>query len=1148
MKRWLAAMMVFILFVYPMLLPPKAYAAGTMFTSVASQLSTTMALDANGQIWAWGSNISGQFGDGTNVSTRTPKKITVMDNGAPVTFKEVKPGFNSALALDTGGQLWSTGDNGNGQLGLGAGTASTMVWTKVEVMDGGTAVTFKKIASLRFTSLALDSDGTLWIWGFRTSTPDPYVPTKKELTDGNGDPVVFETLEGNEENGIAIDSTQHIWEIFHVQYMPARLSVMDGAVEAEFQSIAAGAGFGTGTFLMLAIDSIGSVWTWGGNDQGQLGDGQISGDRWFPEKNPVLDNGTPVKFAQVSGGNKHVLALDENGDMWTWGMNVAGQLGDGTTINSAPQKVAVSDNGTSIQFVSLTAGFDVSYGLDQDGRLWSWGNQNMLGDGGNGTGSQATPKKIFLQPTVTLQTSVASSTYLQPITLTASLTGDLDIPTGNVEFRDGGLPLGSSSLAANGTATLTVSSLQPRTHNYTVHYAGDDYYLARTTNNFAFQVTMPDAPVISIIPSTTAQTNDPVTLNVTTSTYGIGNSLYSLKWLPGDHNASAFAGAGTDILASGSFDVAINGSYTVYAKDLAGNETVKKIEVVNIVPLPNDSLISPVVASFDKYTGAAANADVSTGLTLNGNTLSSVANGAAALAQGTDYTVTGSTVTILKSYMMTQPVGTTSLTFAFSGGADQTLAITVGDSTPSPTPTPTPTPTPSATPSPTPTATPISSPNPASTSSNVQPNYQIITDSSGRVVVIVDPTLLVTEKKPDGTNVQKLMVPESILNQAAGQLKDTARPIIIFRIDNKESAVQVQLPASSLAAIGKSFPNAVIEVELKGSSMQLTASVLDLEKLAKRLGVSVSDLKINSTMEQVSDTVRNELVRVGNDKGFSLLGSVVDFKVTAEANGQTIDIGDFGGTYMVQAIVIDQAVAGDLVFAVHYDPATKQVSYIPTQLGARNDGSKQAVMRTPHHSIYAVIRKDNPSFVDMQEHWAKAEVEQLAARFIVIGISDERFAPNDSITRAEFASLLVRSMGVSLEHDSAYQGFTDIASTAWYASAVEAAVRAGLVQGLTSERFGPNEQISREQMAVMLARALTIVSKDRTEPVDSGTEVAFTDQDQISPWAEAAVAETAKAGIITGMAGQTFAPKDFATRAQAAVMLNRFLQAVGFIG
>ncbi|WP_338552779.1 S-layer homology domain-containing protein [Paenibacillus sp. KS-LC4] len=1139
MKRWFAVMMVVLLFIPPMLMPPKASAAGMMFTSVASQLNTTMALDASGQIWAWGSNISGQFGDGTSVSSLIPKKITVMDNGAPVTFKEVKPSFNSALALDTNGHLWSTGDNGAGQLGLGAGTTSTMVWTKIEVMDGGTAVTFKKIASLRSSSLALDSDGKLWIWGFRTWTPDPYIPTKRELTDGNGDPVVFETLEGNEEDGIAIDSTQHIWEIFRGQYIPSRLSVMDGAVEAEFQFIAVGAGYGTGTFLVLAIDSIGSLWSWGGNDQGQLGDGQGSGTRWFPEKNSVLENGNPVKFSQVSGGNKHALALDEHGDMWTWGMNASGQLGDGTTLNADPQKVAVSHNGTSIQFVSLAAGFDVSYGLDQDGRLWSWGIQNMLGDGQNGYGAQATPEKIWLQPEVTLQTSVASSTYLQPVTLTASITGDFDMPTGDVEFRDGALLLGTSSLAANGSATLEVSPLQLGTRALTARYLGDDIYFARTTNNVAFQVAMPDAPALSIMPSTTAPTNDPVTLNVTASTYGIGNSLYSLKWLPGDHHAAAFAGAGTDILTIGSFDVASNGSYTIYAKDMAGNETVRKTEVANIVPLPSDSLISPVAASFDKYTGAIDNVDVQIGLTLNGNTLSSVANGAAALTPGTDYTVIGGTVTILKSYLMTQPVGTTSLTFTFSGGAAQTLTVTLSDSTPSPSPTPTPTPSP--------TATPISSPNPASASSDERPSYQIVKDSSGRVVIIVNSAVLMTEKKSDGTNVQKLSVPESILNQAAGQLKDTANPVIIIRIDNKESAVQVQLPASAIAAIGKSYPNAAIEVELKGSSMQLKASVLDLENLAKRIGVSISDLKITSTMEQVSDTVRNELIRVGNDRGFSLLGEVIDFKVKAEANGQTVDISDFGGSYMVQAIVFDQTVAGDTVFAVHYNPATRQAAYIPTQLGARNDGSKQAVMKTTHHSIYAVIKKGKPNFADMQGHWAKAEVEQLASRLIVNGISADLFAPNDSITRAEFASLLVRSMGIALEHDSAYRRFADIAPTAWYASAVEAAVRAGLVQGLTLERFGPNEQISREQMAVMIARALAIASKEGTEPVAGGAQSAFSDQQFISPWAEAAVAETAKAGIITGMADQIFAPKDFATRAQAAVMLNRFMQAAGFI-
>ena len=95
---------------------------------------------------------------------------------------------------------------------------------------------------------------------------------------------------------------------------------------------------------------------------------------------------------------------------------------------------------------------------------------------------------------------------------------------------------------------------------------------------------------------------------------------------------------------------------------------------------PSNSTISPDTGDFDKKTSAQA--DIETTLTLNGNTLTGISNVGTALVSGTDYTVTGSTVTILKSYLATQPVGTTNLTFTFSGGADQTLTITISDTTP----------------------------------------------------------------------------------------------------------------------------------------------------------------------------------------------------------------------------------------------------------------------------------------------------------------------------------------------------------------------------------------------------------------------------------------------------------------------------------
>ncbi|OXM84341.1 S-layer homology domain-containing protein [Paenibacillus rigui] len=1140
MKKLLSAIMMAIMVISPLLKPAEAHAASVMFTSVASQHNTTLALDANGRIWGWGWNVSGNLGDGTVRYSYWPKQITVTDNGVPVSFKEVKPGFNASLALDTNGNIWGTGDNGSGQLGLGSGTASVLVWTKLQVTDGGSAVVFKKIASLRGTSFALDSNGQLWIWGFRTGSPDFRVPTKQSLTDNHGNPAVFTALEGSDENGMALDSSNHLWRIYDGAYSSGELTVMDGGTEVEFQSIFAGGDYGSGIGRQrLALDTNGELWSWGPDEEGQQGNGAVTGIVGSPTKLSITDNGNPVKLVKITAGNMDVLALDTNGDMWTWGRNASGQLGDNTTVHSdVPHKVPVSDNGIPFQFTSLFAGYEVSYGLDANGLLWAWGGQGntgnygLLGDGGATTGQQLTPKRVYIQPQLSLSASVTSSTYLEPVTFTAAVTGaeGLHTPAGAVRFFDNGQLSNEVSLAVDGTAELTTSSLIAGSHNISALYMGDSMYASGVMASKVVTVVKPEAPVVMLTPSTTVNTTDPVNVSVTVQTYGASNSLAVLKWLPGDNNAAAFVSAGTDILAAKSFVVSSNGIYTVYAKDAAGNEAVNKIDIQNLISLPNNSVISPAAAGFDKYTGSVAHADVTTTLTLNGNTLTGIMNGAATLTPDTDYTVTGSTATISKAYLQAQPTGSLSLTFVFSAGAAQTLTITVSDSTP---------------------VSSGSHSKPSSTStpgaSGEPEKFIIAADASGGIVINVQASALVTETEADGTVIQKLILPEDILNQAAEQLKGASKPVIIIRINDTEKGVQVQLSGTFIAALAQSYPNAAIVTELNRSSLELKASVPDLAGLAKRLGVALSDLKIVTSMERASKSVGADLERIGTNMGFQTVGSPVNFRVMAEANGRSVEIRDFGGAYMVRAIVYNTGSGKGNVIAIQYDPVTGTVSYIPTHLSSRADGSKEAVMKAPHYSIYAVIETKDRSFTDMMGHWAKQDVELLASRLIVNGVSADRYVPEDSVTRAEFASLLVRSMGLSLEHDEGYKGFSDVSSTAWYARTVEAAVKAKLVNGVEADRFDPDGRISREQMAVMIARALTITSGDDKGQENNQTLAAFTDHDAIESWSKDSVGRTVRAGIIEGMDGGRFAPSQSATRAQAAAMLKRFLKKVDFI-
>ncbi|WP_176706629.1 X2-like carbohydrate binding domain-containing protein [Paenibacillus hemerocallicola] len=549
--------------------------------------------------------------------------------------------------------------------------------------------------------------------------------------------------------------------------------------------------------------------------------------------------------------------------------------------------------------------------------------------------------------------------------------------------------------------------------------------------------------------------------------------------------------------------------------------------------------ITPTTASFDRYTGAYDHADVITTLTLHNDTLVSLTNSGAPLTAGIDYTVSGNTVSIAKSYVEAQPYGTTSLTFTFSRGATQTLSITIGDTTPESSggvggnsSSPPNVPLPDA-------ASPVP----------VKPTYRIEEDPLHGVILYIDSSLLVTQLEPDGTTVQKALIPDSAVTEAANLLSRAARPQLIIRVADTASDIQIELSGGAMETISNAAPGAVVEVAGQRARMELQAGGFNLVGLARLLGVAVADLKIVTAMEQVSGDIVKQLQQAGVDVGFQVVGTPINFQVYIEANGQIISIRDMGGTYLVRAIIHDADTEPGHVLAVYFDPATGSVVPVPNKRIMREDGQVEVEMQSPNYRIYSMVSTTKRSFADLKGHWSQQDVELLASKLIVNGVSSEHFAPDVSITRAEFASLLVRSLGMSVEKDQAYRGFDDVASDAWYALAIEAASKAGLVNGISATEFAPNEPITREQMAVMIARAQTLVRtlQGTQSEADSVQLQTFADMQTISSWALRAVGEMVASGIMNGIDPSRFAPAEWATRAQAATILKRFMQSVGFI-
>ncbi|MBI5177804.1 MAG: FecR domain-containing protein [Nitrospinae bacterium] len=312
----------------------------TSILSVAAGAFHTLAVKADGTVWTWGYNDDYQLGDGTDDDRLSP--VVVKGPGGKGTLGNavaVAGGERHTLALKADGTVWAWGYNDDGQLGDDSDDDRK---TPVQVKGPGAQGELDGIVAIAAGashSIALKNDGTVWAWGKNT---------QGQLGDGTAEdhetPVIVKNLEGiiaiaagaNHCVALKNDGTVYTWgkndagqlgdKSVANQLAPVPVKVLSGIT-----AIAAGSAHS------VALKNDGTVWTWGNNFSGQLGISQgVNTIRTVP----VFVDGL-LHVAAIAAGGEHTLAIKSDGTLWSWGKNDNGQLGDGTD-DGRPLPVQVS--------------------------------------------------------------------------------------------------------------------------------------------------------------------------------------------------------------------------------------------------------------------------------------------------------------------------------------------------------------------------------------------------------------------------------------------------------------------------------------------------------------------------------------------------------------------------------------------------------------------------------------------------------------------------------------------------------------------------------------------------------------------------------------------------------------------------------------
>ncbi|GAA0133282.1 hypothetical protein YSY43_01220 [Paenibacillus sp. YSY-4.3] len=383
----------------------------------------------------------------------------------------------------------------------------------------------------------------------------------------------------------------------------------------------------------------------------------------------------------------------------------------------------------------------------------------------------------------------------------------------------------------------------------------------------------------------------------------------------------------------------------------------------------------------------------------------------------------------------------------------------------------------------------------------------------------------------DANSSATVVIRDDALKSALESIGDEAAAIIIPIPDHDGHRSQVRLSADQLKQLSQKLnAKSVIVVSFEGSAVAIPASLLKGAPADAGLEIIIAQ----------ADSSKSKFA--AKAAGAAVIGSPAAFEANWISGSVKKAVEVPSSTFIKRSFTIPGKIGANQA-GVLYESNGK-IRPVASVVKEQSDGSTLVTVSRPGFSVYAAVGR-SVEFKDIANSWAASDITALANKFIIEGTSADTFSPNNNLTRAEFTSLLVRSLGLKASGSAT---FSDVSAAAWYADDVAAAFEAGLIRGTGDGKFSPNANVTRQELSAILARALQLTG---TELKTANPSLkAYNDEAGIAGYAIESVKTLSAAGIINGDLndnGQSFRPTAPTTRETAASALRQFLRQAGLV-